>query len=110
MAGIIARPHPYRLPTKLRTSRQCSSRLLFSLEGPQIISCDQIHRWATPRHTEKDKTMQTISPSGEPSGGAEPGLIIALHRGLLKCRVTEETLARRYREQEMRNPAHFGTG
>ncbi len=37
-------------------------------------------------------------------------LLLALHRELLKLRITEETLAARYREQEMRTPAHFGTG
>lgn len=33
-----------------------------------------------------------------------------LHRELLRIRLAEETLAKRYREQEMRTPAHFGTG
>jgi TPP-dependent pyruvate/acetoin dehydrogenase alpha subunit len=42
--------------------------------------------------------------------GVERALLIALHRDLLKIRLTEETLAQRYREQEMRTPAHFGTG
>jgi TPP-dependent pyruvate/acetoin dehydrogenase alpha subunit len=37
-------------------------------------------------------------------------LLLALHRKLLRVRATEETLARRYRENEMRTPAHFGTG
>lgn len=41
---------------------------------------------------------------------AEANLLVALHQGLLKVRLTEETLAERYREQEMRTPAHFGTG
>lgn len=35
---------------------------------------------------------------------------MALHKGLLRIRITEETLAQRYREQEMRTPTHFGTG
>lgn len=37
-------------------------------------------------------------------------LLISLHHELLKVRLTEETLAERYREQEMRTPAHFGSG
>jgi TPP-dependent pyruvate/acetoin dehydrogenase alpha subunit len=36
--------------------------------------------------------------------------LVSLHRNLLTVRVTEETLAARYREQEMRTPTHFGTG
>jgi TPP-dependent pyruvate/acetoin dehydrogenase alpha subunit len=42
--------------------------------------------------------------------GLDGELLLALHRELLKLRITEETLAARYREQEMRTPAHFGTG
>ncbi len=37
-------------------------------------------------------------------------LLSRLHQELLRVRVTEERLAARYREQEMRTPAHFGTG
>jgi len=33
-----------------------------------------------------------------------------LHKNLLNVRLTEELLAERYREQEMRTPAHFGSG
>ena len=33
-----------------------------------------------------------------------------MHHALLRVRMTEETLARRYTEQEMRTPTHFGTG
>jgi len=36
--------------------------------------------------------------------------LVTLHKLLLKVRVAEETLAARYREQEMRTPTHFGTG
>ena len=36
--------------------------------------------------------------------------LVALHKLVLKIRTTEETLAARYREQEMRTPTHFGTG
>ena len=36
--------------------------------------------------------------------------LVSLHRKLLTVRVTEETLAARYREQEMRTPTHFGSG
>src|SRR6185295_764282 len=35
---------------------------------------------------------------------------LAFHRDLLKIRLAEETLAARYRQQEMRTPTHFGTG
>jgi TPP-dependent pyruvate/acetoin dehydrogenase alpha subunit len=35
---------------------------------------------------------------------------IEMHRSLLRVRMTEETLAGRYPEQEMRTPTHFGTG
>lgn len=41
---------------------------------------------------------------------AEGGVLVAMHRDLLRLRITEEALAARYREQEMRTPAHFGTG
>src|ERR1700716_413693 len=37
-------------------------------------------------------------------------LLVALHHGLLRVRLTEEFLAERYREQEMRTPAPFGSG
>src|ERR1700704_2997851 len=37
-------------------------------------------------------------------------LLVSLHRELLKTRTTEELLAQRYREQEMRTPVHFGSG
>ena len=37
-------------------------------------------------------------------------LLISLHQDLLKVRLTEETLAERYKQQEMRTPAHFGSG
>jgi TPP-dependent pyruvate/acetoin dehydrogenase alpha subunit len=36
--------------------------------------------------------------------------LIELHKLLIKLRTTEEALAARYREQEMRTPTHFGTG
>ena len=37
-------------------------------------------------------------------------LLVALHRELLKIRIAEESLADRYRQQEMRTPTHFGVG
>lgn len=43
-------------------------------------------------------------------GSAEAQLLLDLHKSLLNLRLTEELLAERYREQEMRTPAHFGTG
>jgi dolichol-phosphate mannosyltransferase len=42
------------------------------------------------------------------SAGAN--LLISLHQGLLKVRLTEELLAERYKQQEMRTPTHFGIG
>lgn len=59
---------------------------------------------------QKDATAN--SPINEPSSrlDADADLLIALHQGLLKVRLTEERLAERYREQEMRTPAHFGSG
>src|SRR5215471_15929900 len=40
----------------------------------------------------------------------EAELLVTLHRDLLRGRLSEEILAERYREQEMRTPAHFGSG
>ena len=54
-------------------------------------------------------TVQTSNLSAHRSI-ADPALLVSLHRHLLRVRLTEETLAGRYREQEMRTPAHFGTG
>ena len=48
------------------------------------------------------------SVQGKAAVGAD--LLVSLHKELLKVRLTEETLAERYREQEMRTPAHFGSG
>lgn len=42
--------------------------------------------------------------------GVGANLLISLHQELLKVRLTEETLAERYKQQEMRTPAHFGSG
>jgi TPP-dependent pyruvate/acetoin dehydrogenase alpha subunit len=41
---------------------------------------------------------------------AVANLLISLHHGLLKVRLTEEILAERYKQQEMRTPTHFGIG
>src|SRR5262245_53166799 len=41
---------------------------------------------------------------------AGANLLISLHQGLLKVRLTEELLAERYKQQEMRTPTHFGIG
>ena len=41
---------------------------------------------------------------------AGANLLFSLHQDLLKVRLTEETLAERYKQQEMRTPAHFGSG
>lgn len=48
------------------------------------------------------RSNSPVLPSAEKS--------IEMHRSLLRVRMTEETLATRYTEQEMRTPTHFGTG
>lgn len=48
------------------------------------------------------RSNSLVLPSAEKS--------IEMHRSLLRVRMTEETLATRYTEQEMRTPTHFGTG
>lgn len=45
-----------------------------------------------------------------PTDVAGANLLISLHQELLRVRITEETLAEYYRQQEMRTPAHFGSG
>jgi TPP-dependent pyruvate/acetoin dehydrogenase alpha subunit len=52
-------------------------------------------------------TLDNQKLGAEMSG---PNLLISLHQDLLKVRLTEETLAERYKQQEMRTPAHFGSG
>jgi TPP-dependent pyruvate/acetoin dehydrogenase alpha subunit len=47
--------------------------------------------------------VKSIPSTGE-------NLLVSLHHDLLKVRLTEETLAERYKQQEMRTPAHFGSG
>lgn len=42
--------------------------------------------------------------------GMAKELLVRLHRSLLVGRCTEQTLAERYKEQEMRTPTHFGVG
>lgn len=54
--------------------------------------------------------LRIISNSRRPIEDLEPNLLVELHRDLLRVRLTEEALASRYKEQEMRTPAHFGTG
>jgi TPP-dependent pyruvate/acetoin dehydrogenase alpha subunit len=44
------------------------------------------------------------------TGEVSANLLISLHQGLLKVRLTEELLAERYKQQEMRTPTHFGIG
>jgi TPP-dependent pyruvate/acetoin dehydrogenase alpha subunit len=41
---------------------------------------------------------------------AGANLLVSLHHELLKVRLTEEILAERYKQQEMRTPTHFGIG
>ena len=47
---------------------------------------------------------------GQRDAALDGEFLVALHRDLLKIRVAEEMLAERYRQQEMRTPAHFGVG
>lgn len=43
-------------------------------------------------------------------GALEPQLLIRMHKSLLLLRHAEQSLALRYKEQEMRTPTHFGLG
>ncbi len=54
--------------------------------------------------------MQLAGGRSGGGGQADAKLLRELHEKLVKVRVTEETLARRYPENEMRTPAHFGIG
>jgi pyruvate dehydrogenase E1 component alpha subunit len=54
--------------------------------------------------------LRVVPGSQQRFEDATPDFLLALHRDLLRLRLTEETLALRYKEQEMRTPAHFGTG
>jgi TPP-dependent pyruvate/acetoin dehydrogenase alpha subunit len=51
--------------------------------------------------------LQTDSKTTDQAGANS---LISLHQGLLKVRWTEELLAERYKQQEMRTPTHFGIG
>jgi TPP-dependent pyruvate/acetoin dehydrogenase alpha subunit len=53
-----------------------------------------------------------VKTTGKDTALADAGenLLISLHQDLLRVRLTEETLAERYKQQEMRTPAHFGSG
>jgi TPP-dependent pyruvate/acetoin dehydrogenase alpha subunit len=54
--------------------------------------------------------VNTIGNGIRPENMAGGNLLVALHQELLRIRLTEEILAERYRQQEMRTPAHFGSG
>ncbi|HEY1980250.1 MAG TPA: thiamine pyrophosphate-dependent dehydrogenase E1 component subunit alpha [Xanthobacteraceae bacterium] len=54
--------------------------------------------------------MNTIDKPKEAADIVRSNLLVSLHQGLLKVRLTEESLAERYKQQEMRTPAHFGSG
>lgn len=54
--------------------------------------------------------MKTVKNSVHAASPAGANLLISLHQELLKVRLTEEILAERYKQQEMRTPAHFGSG
>jgi pyruvate dehydrogenase E1 component alpha subunit len=51
-----------------------------------------------------------LDENGKATDQADANLLISLHHGLLKVRLTEELLAERYKQQEMRTPTHFGIG
>jgi TPP-dependent pyruvate/acetoin dehydrogenase alpha subunit len=54
--------------------------------------------------------MQVLDRMTQSQDLSQARLLLDLHQSLLNVRLTEEILAERYREQEMRTPAHFGTG
>jgi pyruvate dehydrogenase E1 component alpha subunit len=54
--------------------------------------------------------VTTIENNIRAANPAGANLLISLHQGLLKVRLTEELLAERYKQQEMRTPTHFGLG
>ena len=47
---------------------------------------------------------------GPVSGKISADVLIAMHKDMLRLRATEEHIAKRYSEQEMRTPTHLGTG
>ncbi len=52
----------------------------------------------------------SLTPPAMPSADLSRDEKIALYRRMVLIRKTEEVLALRYREQEMRTPSHFGVG
>jgi pyruvate dehydrogenase E1 component alpha subunit len=54
--------------------------------------------------------VQMLQKDNKTTDKAGANLLISLHQGLLKVRLTEELLAERYKQQEMRTPTHFGIG
>jgi pyruvate dehydrogenase E1 component alpha subunit len=46
----------------------------------------------------------------ETAGRNWPDKLVSMHKGMLRIRHTEETIARRYADQEMRTPVHLGVG
>jgi TPP-dependent pyruvate/acetoin dehydrogenase alpha subunit len=67
--------------------------------------------WKAEEMGEERVNSTAIQPKAalarEPVGA---NLLISLHRELLRVRLTEEMLAQYYLKQEMRTPAHFGSG
>jgi pyruvate dehydrogenase E1 component alpha subunit len=54
-----------------------------------------------------------LSPAIKSGGKAAsnwPQELVGMHKGLLRIRQTEETIAQRYAQQEMRTPVHLGVG
>lgn len=47
---------------------------------------------------------------GETDVSNWPAKLVSMHKGLLRIRQTEETIAHRYADQEMRTPVHLGIG
>ena len=65
-----------------------------------------------PQQTKVARVIAVTTPPSNvpPKGNSDANLLISLHQGLLKVRLAEELLAERYKQQEMRTPAHFGSG
>ena len=57
---------------------------------------------------EQSARMATVGTAGSPL--LAPELEVRLYKAVLRIRRTEEILADRYKEKEMRTPTHFGTG
>jgi TPP-dependent pyruvate/acetoin dehydrogenase alpha subunit/glycosyltransferase involved in cell wall biosynthesis len=61
-------------------------------------------------HRQQRLRARMLHKDSNTTGEVRANLLISLHQGLLKVRLTEELLAERYKQQEMRTPTHFGIG